>query len=108
MAVDDVVLWMQLLNTAWLLVGSIWGVVQIRAKANGEAIQHIAATLADESRRIDRLIERFDAGPNHADLARIYERVNAVAESQREMAGSLTALAQSVQMIHRHLLRDDT
>lgn len=60
--------------------------------------------------RIDHRLTVVESSCNHAithtDLSAVYERINAVSGQLSNLAGGVSALQNSMTMIHEHLLRE--
>lgn len=76
-------------------------------KSTHERIDGYEERCSAKKERITRLESQVKELPNHNDLGRIYDRINAVGGDLREMKGILDGTAKSVERLHRYLLDHD-
>ena len=99
-ALDVVVIVVVALNTVYTWWTS-------RTRATQAAIDRVDGHLGEQVRRIDRLEVRVDDAPDHDDLAALHEKLNDVGGSLRALNGEMGGIRRAVDLIHRHLMRDD-
>ena len=102
-----------------LSLGSVvysWRVGRTSAtRASIEAVHKRVTDVQEESRKADNTIRtdivkletRMDGLPNHEDLGKLHQRINTVDGHLQQIAGGITGLKNTVEMINRHLLEKD-
>ena len=85
--------------------------ISANQKDTDEKIKSVCADLKDTDDRVARHSERISAleenarcAPNHEDLGKMYEKINGVDGSVKEMVGIMNGLTRNVGLIHKFLL----
>lgn len=119
---------LEVLQLIGLVVLAIYTHITGKSKANAKAIEEITKTNVEANNAIRR---DFEAGlksleirvgnterrnevlesqqkqaPNHADLSKVYDRMNAIAESMERQNGQLNALTHQLSMVNEYLLNN--
>lgn len=64
----------------------------------------IGSRLDEHDHRLSKVEAACIYSPTHKDLGKIYERINEMSCQVNGMSGAVTALQESVNLIHEHLL----
>lgn len=60
--------------------------------------------LDDHANRLAKVEAQVEALPDHSDIGDLHERINAVERAVNTMAGELTGIRTTLNLIHQHLL----
>jgi hypothetical protein len=66
----------------------------------------VDARLAGHEARITTVEACVENAPKHADLAAIYDRINAIGSKVDEMSGELRGFRRGIDLIQQHLMGD--
>jgi len=98
--------WADMLYRVGMFAGIVWLALTARVKANKGAIDVVATLVDEHDTRLIKLEERGANAPSHADLGRVYERLDALNGQMQAISGHVKAMGNQVGMISEHLLRD--
>lgn len=91
-----------------------WGVgfyvhIVNKNKATNERISHLEheldSRLDGQVERIARVEEWVKTAPNHHDLAKLYERINAICASNSRIEGEIKTMADNLRTVMGHIIR---
>lgn len=119
---------LELLQLIGLIALAIYTHITGKSKANAKAIGEITKTNIDANNAIRRDFEaglkiletrvnktertnevlenKLSQAPNHADLSKMYDRMNLIAESMERQNGQLQALTHQLSMVNEYLLNN--
>jgi len=102
-------------QVAGLIALGIYQHITSKSKANASAINKVRHDLEDSQgkleerisraeRRQDVFESRMESAPTHADLSKVYDRLNDVAEDLSGVSGQMRALSHQLSMVNQYLL----
>lgn len=75
-----------------------------KTSANKKAIEQLNDRVGKVERHQDVLVSRIEAAPTHADIGKVYDRLNDASQTMNKLAGQLGALSHQLSMINEYLL----
>jgi flagellin-like hook-associated protein FlgL len=109
--------WMDMLQLAAFAALGLYTHIASRSKANRTAINALREDVEKDvdlavdrvnrcERHLDVLESRMNSAPTHADLGRIYARLNTVAAHMERLSGQMGAVAHQLQLVNEYLLNN--
>lgn len=107
--------WMGILQLFGLAALAVYTHITSKSKANATTINtvrqdmensydHVEERVSRAERRLDVFESRMENAPTHADLSKVYDRLNDVAEDLSGVSGQMRALSHQLSMVNQYLL----
>lgn len=96
--------WLDILQLLAVVGLFVYTAFTSRTKANKAAIDRIEGRLVEEIRRIDQATNAIANAPSHADLGKVYDRVNDVAGSVNTITGEMSAMRRTLDLMSQHMM----
>lgn len=109
--------WMDILQLIGFAALALYTHITSRSKANRAAINALREDIEKDvdaavervirgERHLDVLESRMNNAPTHADLGRVYARLNTVAAHMERLSGQMGAVAHQLQLVNEYLLNN--
>lgn len=91
----------QFMGTATAFFAAWW---VRKTSANKSAINELNQRVQTIDRDVERLSGQLNNTPTHADIGKVYDRLNEVAQTMSQLTGQLHGLSHQLGMINEYLL----
>lgn len=109
--------WMGFIQLVGLVALFVYTHITNKSKANAGAINtvrrdmesmydHLEERVSRAERRQDVFESRMESAPTHADLSKVYDRLNDAAEEISGVSGQMRQLSHQLSMVNQYLLNN--